>query len=210
MAVLHDLAGLLRHAVVAQVVEAELRVRAVGDVALVLRPALIRIHRILDATDGEPEVLVKMAHPRRVAEREVVVDRDELHVLPGERVQVERHRRHERLAFARLHLGDLALVKDDAADELHVKGNHIPGERMAADLLGRADQVTARVLQKRERLRQNLVKRLARRDPRLQLGRPLREVFVCQVLRLEFFLQTVDFTHNRPQFLQLTVVARPQ
>ena len=94
VAVLHDLLGLLRHAVVAQVVEAELAVRAVGDVAEVLRAALRRVHRVLDAAHREAEVLVEVAHPRRVAQGEVVVDRDELDVLARERVEVERERRH--------------------------------------------------------------------------------------------------------------------
>ena len=49
--VLHDLLGALRHAVVAQIVEAELRVRAVGDVTGVLGAAFLGIHRVLDAPD---------------------------------------------------------------------------------------------------------------------------------------------------------------
>ena len=64
----------------------------------------IRIHRVLDAADGEAEKLVEVSHPRGVAACEVVVDGDELDVLPRKRVQVERQSRDERLAFARLHL----------------------------------------------------------------------------------------------------------
>ena len=44
---------------------------------------------------------------------------------PVERVQVHGQRRDERLAFARAHLGDLALVQRDAADELHVEVAHL-------------------------------------------------------------------------------------
>ncbi len=36
------------------------------------------------------------------------------------------------LAFARCHLGNLALVQDDAAEQLHVVVNHIPAHRVAA------------------------------------------------------------------------------
>ena len=39
-----------------------------------------------------------------------------------ERVQVERHRRDERLSLAGLHLGDVALVEHDRAHELDVEG----------------------------------------------------------------------------------------
>jgi hypothetical protein len=41
--------------------------------------------------------------------------------LAGERVEIDRQRRDQRLAFAGLHLGDLALVQDHAADQLHVE-----------------------------------------------------------------------------------------
>ena len=43
---------------------------------------------------------------------------------PGERVQVQRQRGHERLALAGLHLGDAALVQHHAADQLHVEVAH--------------------------------------------------------------------------------------
>jgi hypothetical protein len=39
----------------------------------------------------------------------------------GEAVEVERKARDERLALAGLHLGDVALVEDDPAHELHVE-----------------------------------------------------------------------------------------
>ena len=155
--------------IVAQVVEAELAVRAVGDVARVLRAALLGVHRVLDAPHRQAEVLVEMAHPRRVAPREVVVHRHELHVLPGKRVEVERKRRDEGLALARLHLGYLALVEHDAADELDVERNHVPGEGVPADLRRRPAQVAARVLYECKRLGEYVVERLAFRDTVLEL-----------------------------------------
>ncbi len=44
-----------------------------------------------------------------------------MHALAFERVQIDGGRRDERLAFARLHLRDLAFVEDHAAHELHVE-----------------------------------------------------------------------------------------
>ena len=41
--------------------------------------------------------------------------------LAGKRVEIDRKRRHQRLAFAGLHLGDIALVQHHAADQLHVE-----------------------------------------------------------------------------------------
>ena len=66
-----------------------------------------------------------LAHPVGVALREVVVDRDDVHALAGERVQVGRQRRDQRLAFAGAHLGDLAVVQHHAADQLHVEVAHL-------------------------------------------------------------------------------------
>jgi hypothetical protein len=53
--------GTHRH-VVAQVVESELVVGAVRDIALVLEPTVGRIHLVLDAPDRESEELVDLAH----------------------------------------------------------------------------------------------------------------------------------------------------
>jgi hypothetical protein len=52
---------------------------------------------------------------------EVVVDSDEMDAAALERVEVEREARDERLALARLHLRDVALVEDDPAHQLDVE-----------------------------------------------------------------------------------------
>ena len=70
------------------------------------------------------------AHPLCVAAGEVVVDGDDVHALAGEGVEVCGERCDERLAFARLHLGDAPLVQADAADDLHMimfELEHAPG-----------------------------------------------------------------------------------
>ena len=88
--------------VVAQIVEAELVVRAVGDVGGVGCGALAVVEAVHDDADGEAEEAVDLAHPLRVAAGEVVVDGDDVHALAGERVEVGRQGRDERLAFAGL------------------------------------------------------------------------------------------------------------
>ena len=137
--------------VVAQVVEAELVVRAVGDVARVGDLPLGVVQVVLDDADRHAEEAVDAAHPFRVAARQVVVDRDDVHALARERVQVGRQRRHERLAFARLHLGDAAVVQHHAADELHVEVPHV-------------EHAASRFAHDRERFRQQLVQRGALGD----------------------------------------------
>ena len=71
--------------------------------------------------DGEAEELVDLPHPLGVALGEVVVDGDDVDAAAGERVEIDRQRGDQRLAFAGLHLGDPAVVQDHAADELDVE-----------------------------------------------------------------------------------------
>ena len=64
--------------VVAQVVEPELGVRPVRDVARVRLAAFGERHEVLDRSDGRPEELVHRTRPLGVALGEVVVDGDEV------------------------------------------------------------------------------------------------------------------------------------
>ncbi len=113
--------------VVAQVVEAELVVGAVGDVGAVGGAALLVGEVVHDDADGEAEEAVDLAHPFGVALGEIVVDGDDVDAVAGERVEVAGEGGDEGLAFAGLHLGDLAGVEDHAADELHVEVAHADG-----------------------------------------------------------------------------------
>ena len=134
--------------VVAQVVEAELGVGAVGDVRRVrLAPVALGHHR-RDHPDADAERGVDGAHPLRVAAGQVVVDRDEVHAAAREGVEIDGRHRREGLALAGLHLGDLPGVQGHRPDELDVE------EAQAEDPpAGLADQ--------RERLVQDVVERLA-------------------------------------------------
>ena len=113
--------------VVAEVVEAELVVGAVGDVGAVGFAALLVGEVVDDDADGEAEEAVDLAHPFGVAFGEVVVDGDDVDAVAGEGVEVAGKRGDEGLAFAGLHLGDLAGVEDDAADHLDVEVAHLDG-----------------------------------------------------------------------------------
>ncbi len=107
--------------VVAQIVEAELVVGAVGDVAVVGLLALLVVEAVDDDADAEPEEFVDLPHPFGVALGEVVVDGDDMDAAAGERIEIDRQRRHQGLAFAGFHFRDAALVEHHAADQLHVE-----------------------------------------------------------------------------------------
>ena len=124
---------------------------AVGDLPLLV------VQVVLDDADRHAEEAVDAAHPLRVAAGQVVVDGDDVDALAFERVQVGGQRGDERLAFAGLHLGDLAAVQHHAADQLHVEVPHV--QHAAAGL---ADDG--------EGLGQQVVERLAVGEPLAELG----------------------------------------
>jgi hypothetical protein len=181
--------------VVAQVVEAELVVLAVGDVAAI-RALLVRFALLADDHAGaEAEEAVQPAHPLRVAAREVVVHGDDVHAFALERVQVASEGRDQRLAFAGLHLGDATAVQVDAADQLDVVVAHAerPQRAFAAG---------------RERLGQDRIERLALLDPLLHLEGLAAQLGVR--LLLEIRLEPVDLVDHRPQALHLPFVLRAE
>ena len=111
--------------VVAQVVETELVVGAVRDVAGIGLLAFLVVQLMLDHADAHAEKPVDASHPFRVAPGQVVVDRHDVDALAGQGVQVRGQCGHQRLALARLHLGDIPAVQHDAADQLHIKVPHV-------------------------------------------------------------------------------------
>ena len=89
--------------------------------------------------------------------------------VAGERVQVEGEAGDERLALTGLHLGDVALVQDDAAHHLDVEH---PLLRLAP----------ARLADRGERLEEQLVERLAVLEPLPELGRLAAQLVVRELL----------------------------
>ena len=70
------------------------------------------------------------AHPLAVAFGQVVVDRDDVHALAGQRVEVGGQHTGQGLALTGLHLGDVAEVQRRAAHHLDVERplvEHAPG-----------------------------------------------------------------------------------
>ncbi len=173
--------------VVAQVVEAELVVRAVGDVGVVLLAALRRRHVRQDAADLQAEELVHPAHQLGVALGEVVVHRDQVDALAGQRVQVRGQRADEGLALTGLHLGDVAEVQRRATHDLDVV------VALAEDALGG-------LADGREGLGQQVVQALAVLEALLVLVRERPQLGVGEVDEVLF--DGVDLVRDAVQFAQ--------
>ena len=128
--------------------------------------------------------------------------------LSGERVQVDGHRRDERLALARGHLGDLPLVQHERAEELDVEGNHVPGDGDADHVPVVSDQAAAGLLHHGEGFRKEVVLRLAGLEPRAELGRLRLERLVGKLPQAREV--PVDLPDERPHALDVALVLRPE
>ena len=169
--------------VVAEVVEAELVVGAVGDVAAVDLLPLGRLHLRLDRPHGHAQATEERAHPLGVAAGQVVVDRDDVDALAFERVEIGGQGGDQRLALAGDHLGDVAAVEDHAAHELDVEVPHV-------------EEPPARLAAGRERLGQQVVERLPVGQAAAELDRLLLQLLIRK--RLHLGLELVDRRNHRP------------
>src|SRR5205807_775004 len=84
-----------------------------------------------------------------------------------QRIQIQRQRRDERLAFARGHLRDAAEVQLDTAHELDVVRDHVPRELVRGHRHLAAEETPRGSAHRGERLGKNLVERC--HDQRAQL-----------------------------------------
>ena len=130
-----------------------------------------------DDADGKSEEIVDLSHPLGVAFGQIVVDRNDMHAATRDRVEIDRKGRDQRFAFAGLHFGNLALVKDHAADQLNVEMTLT--ERA---LCGFADSGEGR--------HQKFIERDAFSDPLLEFfGAGLQRIVGK---RLEFLFELID------------------
>ena len=180
--------------VVAQVVEAELVVRPVGDVRRV-RLALER--RVVDVgehhADLEPEEPVDAAHPLGVALGEVVVRGHLVDAETGDRVEVRREGRDQGLALTGLHLGDPAEVERGAAHQLHVE-------------VALTERPPAGLADGGERLGEEVVEVLAPLEAAPELVGLRAELLVGEALHVG--LERVDLRDDRLQELEFPALAR--
>jgi hypothetical protein len=180
-----------RH-VVAQIVETEFVVRAVGDVGRV-RGALVRVfHPRIDDPDLHAEEAVDLAHPGGVAPGQIVVHGDDVHTLARQGVEVHRQGRDQGLALARAHLGYLAGMQHHAADQLHV-------------VVAQFQDAAAGFAHHREGFRQERFEFGAVGEALAELGGLGLQGGVRQVLQPR--LEGVDLRHGLVHLAQQTLVA---
>ena len=194
VAALHTLLGAGDH-VVAQVIEAELGVGAVGDVGLVGRALELERHVVLEQTDSHAQVLVDAAHPLGVALGKVIVDGNDVHALAGDSVEVAGQGGDEGLAFAGLHLGDVTLVQRHGADELHIKVAHAHGALGSLTHGGKG-------------LGEHVVERLAVGVALAELVGLAAELFLGHLLKLG--LKTVDLVNDLVVALKVLIGSKGQ
>ncbi len=107
---------------VAEIIEAELFVGAVDDVATVGGAALVVIETGDDDADIEAQGVVEGSHDFSVPFGEVIIDGDDVDPPTGDGVEYGGERGDEGFSFAGGHFGYGAVVKFDPADELDVVG----------------------------------------------------------------------------------------
>ena len=150
--------------VVAQIIETELVVCAIGNITGIGRLALLHGQASDDHPRAEPQKGINLPHPLGVAPGQIIIDRDHMHAGAGQRIEAGRERGHQGLALARAHLGDIAVIERHAADQLHIKMPH-------------AQHAPAGLAHQGKGLGQRLFELLAARDPQpqsLDAGRKVR------------------------------------
>ena len=177
--------------VVAQIVEAELVVGPVSDVAQIGLFALRVVEFVNDAADAETEKTIDLAHPFGVAACQVVVDGDDVHAVAGESIEVHRKGCHQGLAFAGFHFGDHAAVEHHATHQLHVEVTL--AERAFGRLANRCEGLDQEVVEFRP-ISELLPKALGA-GTQLLIGH-----------RLELRLDLVDRRDDRPKALYVTII----
>lgn len=88
---------------------------------------------VFNDPNREPEKLVEMSHPLRVATGEVIVDGDHVNPATGEGIEINGQGANKRLSFARGHLRNMSTMEDHTANQLHIEVDHVPRKRVIAD-----------------------------------------------------------------------------
>ena len=179
--------------VVAEIVEAQLVVGHIGDVAAVGSLSLLGGHLVQDNADLQSQELMHLTHPLRISLCQIVVDSNDMNALSLQRIQISRTGGNQGLTFTGTHLCDTSLMQHDAADELYRIMLHA--------------QYALRSLPHRgEGLRQKVIQCLAVGQPLLELRGLCLQLLIRH--RRHLIMEGKDLVHLRPDHLQLSVRMR--
>ena len=192
--------------VVAEVVEAEFGVGAVGDVAEVHFAALGWGHHVFETADGEAEPCVEVAHPFGVALGVVVGGGDDVNAFAGEGVEVDGEGGDEGFAFAGGHFGNHAVVDGHAADELYVEVNHFPGEVVPADFDGGAAESAGGVFDDGEGFEFDLFEGGAVGEAFFEFGGFVLKLLIGE--RFVLFVEGFDLLYFWSHFFEIALILR--
>ena len=106
--------------VVAQVIESEFVVGAVGDVFGIGDAAGLIVHVGQDRSDTQPQHLEYRSHPRCVAFGQIIVDGDDMDTFAFQSIEVSGRDAREGFSFSGLHRQYLALMQDNRAHDLFI------------------------------------------------------------------------------------------
>ena len=189
-----DLVCLRRGHVVAEVVEAELVVRSVGDVGEVIDTLFSTRWSMpwRNQSDRQSEVTMDSTHPLGMELGEVVVDRDDVHSLARKGIQVGRERGDEGLSFTRLHFGHPTGMESSTAHQLNVE-------------VTLTNHTACGLPHHREGLDHQVVNVLSALDPRAEFGGLGAQGIVAEGLHLRF--EGVDLRHDSSKRLDLLALA---
>ena len=137
-----------------------------------------------DAAHREAEEAVNLAHPLGVALGKVIVHRNDVHAMPRKGVQICGQGFGDGLSFAGFHFRNAALMQHDAAQKLHIE-------------MPLSNGALRRFPHDRKRLRQKVIERFARTEPRLEFRSLCAQGLVRK--RMHFRLKAVDALHLRHQ-----------
>ncbi len=77
-----------------------------------------------NAANRQTKKVVELAHPFGVASGKIIVDRNHMHTLAAQGIQIGWQGRDQGLPFTGLHLGNFAVVQHHAANHLHIEVAH--------------------------------------------------------------------------------------
>ena len=157
---------LVDHHVVTKVIESQLVIGHIGDVASVSRASLLRLHVVQNHAHGKAQEFMNLSHPLGVTLRQIVVDSYDMHAPSLQGVQVCGKSGYQGLTFTGLHLRDTSLVENDAADDLHPVVFHAQNTLRSLADCG-------------ESFRKKIVQRLSFRQTFLEFSCLLSQFFIC-------------------------------